>query len=186
LQPDLAAEGDRGIDVRVGMEKRIKCRDEPPDPITVEREARRHAHQAIGARAAPERFGEQRPEVPEIARCDRSLLVGKRREVDAVSASSQVGALANCDIVAVFTQLSGDLGGEVLVEQELQAENASVGFKSSDPSFEAYGWQVAITRQAREWDLAHRAQQFTAKVVAGSPGTVVYTTTVELNGPRRR
>jgi len=61
-------------------------------------------HQAIGAGAAPERFGEQRPEVPEIAGYDRSLLVGKRREVDAVRASWQVGALANGDdVVAVFT-----------------------------------------------------------------------------------
>jgi hypothetical protein len=45
--------------------------------------------------------------------------------VDAVRASSQVGALADCDdVVAVFTQLPGDLGREVLVEQQLQAEIA--------------------------------------------------------------
>jgi hypothetical protein len=52
LQPDLAAEGDRGIDFGVGLEERVERCDEAPDPITVEREARRHAHQAIGARAA--------------------------------------------------------------------------------------------------------------------------------------
>src|SRR5450755_1533192 len=108
------------------MEKRIKRRYEPPDRIPVERKPRRHAHQAIGAEAAPQRSGEQRPEVPEIARHDRALLVRKRREVEAVRASSQVGALADCDdVVAVFTQLSGDLGREVLVEQQLQAEIAS-------------------------------------------------------------
>ena len=95
----------------MGLEQRVEFRDEEPDPITVETEARRHAHQAIGARPAPQRFGEQRPEVPEIARYDRSLLVSERGEVDAVRAASQVGALANRDdVVAVFTQLSGDLG----------------------------------------------------------------------------
>jgi hypothetical protein len=110
----------------VGLEERVEGCYEPPDPITVEREACRHAHQAIGARAASQRLGEQWSEVPEIARYDRSLLVGKRREVDAVRASSQVGALANFDdVVAVFPQLPGDLGREVLVEQQLQAEIAS-------------------------------------------------------------
>jgi len=126
LQPDLTAEGDRGIDFGVGLEERVERRDEAPDRVTVERKPRRHAHQAIGARAAPERFGEQRPEVPEIARHDRSLFVMKRREVDAISATSKVAALADCDdVVAVFTQLPGDLGREVLVEQQLQAEIAS-------------------------------------------------------------
>lgn len=126
LQPDLTAEGDRGIDFGLGLEKRVERRDGAADPITVEREALWHAHQARGARAASQRFGEQRPEVPEIARYDRSLLVRKRGEADAVRASSQVAALANCDdIMAVFTQLPGDLGREVLVEQQLQAEIAS-------------------------------------------------------------
>jgi hypothetical protein len=126
LQPDLTAEGDRGIDFGVGLQERVERRDEPPGPVTVQREARWHAHQAIGARAASQRFGEQRPEVPEITRDDRSLLVRKRREVDAVRASSQVGALANYDdVVAVFMQLPGDLGREVLIEQQLQAEIAS-------------------------------------------------------------
>ena len=108
------------------MEERVERRDEPPDPVTVQREARRHAQQAIGARAASQRFVEQRAEVPEVARYDRSLLVSKRSEVDAVRASSEVGALANGDdVVAAFTQLPGDLGREVLVEQQLQAEIAS-------------------------------------------------------------
>jgi hypothetical protein len=102
----------------VGLEQGAKRRYESPDPIAVEREALGHAHQAIGARAAPERLDEQRPEVPEIARYDRSLLVRKRGEVDAIRAPSQVGALADGDdVVAALAQLPGDLGREVLVEQ---------------------------------------------------------------------
>jgi DNA-binding CsgD family transcriptional regulator len=58
LQPNLSAEGDRGIDFGVGLEERDQRRDEAPDLVTVQREARRHVHQAIGARAASQRFGE--------------------------------------------------------------------------------------------------------------------------------
>ena len=40
--------------------------------------------------------------------------------------------------------------------------------------------------QAKAMDLAYRAQEFGAKAVVGSPGTVVYTATGELTGPRPR
>jgi hypothetical protein len=59
-------------------------------------------------------------------RDDHSLFLGKRGEVDTIRTSSQVGALADGDrVVSPFTQLPGDLGGKMLVEQQLQAEIAS-------------------------------------------------------------
>ena len=39
---------------------------------------------------------------------------------------------------------------------------------------------------ATAMDLTNRAQRFAGKVVTGSPGTVVYTTNVELSPARRR
>ena len=124
LQPDLATQGDRGVNFRVGLEQRVERRYESPDSVSVQRKARRHADLRFGVRAAAQRLGEQGPEVREVARDDHSLFLGKRGEVDTIRTSSQVGALADGDrVVSPFTQLPGDLGREMLVEQQLQARS---------------------------------------------------------------
>ena len=46
--------------------------------------------------------------------------------MDSIRTSSQVVALADGDgVVSALTQLPGDLGGKMLVEEQLQAEIAS-------------------------------------------------------------
>ncbi len=126
MEPDLAAEGDRGVNFRVGLEKRVERRYESSDSVSVQRETRRHAHQTEGRVAPPQRLSEQGPEVREVARYDHSLLLGKRGEVDSIRTSSQVVELADGDgVVSAMTQLPGDLGGKMLVEEQLQAEIAS-------------------------------------------------------------
>ena len=126
LQPDLTAEGDRGVDFRVGLEERVERGYESSDRVSVEREACWYADQTVGRCAPAQRVRQQGSEVREVAGDDHSLFLGKRGEVDTIRTSSQVGALADGDgVVSSFAQLPGDRGGEMLVEEQLQAEIAS-------------------------------------------------------------
>lgn len=126
FEPDLAAEPDRDIRCGVGLQHGVECAHEPSDSVAVEPKAPGHADESVGLGACPKGLGEQRAEVAEVSGDDRALLVRQRCEVDAVRATLEIRAFADGDnVVAAVSQLAGDLGREVLVEQQLQLENAS-------------------------------------------------------------
>jgi len=110
----------------MGVEQRGEGPDEPADAGSAQRETVVDADDSVGRRSPPDRVGQQTPEVAEIPGDDGPLLVGQRCEVDAVRPASQVGALPHGDdIVALRPKLPGDLRGEVLVEEQSQADSAS-------------------------------------------------------------
>ena len=126
IEPDLAAELDDGVGFPVGVEQRGQGQDEPADVLPAQRKTVRDAHDSVGWRAAPHRVGQQGAEVAEIPGDDGPLLLRQRREVDAVRPTPQIGPFPHGDdIVALRSELAGDLGREVLVEEQSQPASAS-------------------------------------------------------------
>ena len=126
FEPDLTASFDDRVHFRARLQESGECPDEPADARPAEGEALRDADDAVGRCAAAQRLGQKRSEVAEVARDDGPLLVGQRCEMDPVGPASQIGPFANRDdVVALGSELAGDLGGEVLVEEQPQADSAS-------------------------------------------------------------
>ena len=58
LEPDFASKRDRSIDARIGQEERIESAYKASDPVSVEREAPRHADESERLPALAHLFGE--------------------------------------------------------------------------------------------------------------------------------
>ena len=107
-------------------EQSVQGVNEAPDLPAAQREPPRHADEPVRPRAGAQRAGEQGAEVAEIPGDDDTPLVGLGGKVHTVRSSPQIVALPHReDVVPTDTQLPGDLGREVLVEQQPQVEMAS-------------------------------------------------------------
>ena len=58
LEPDFASKRDRSIDGWIGQEERVESAYEASDPVSVEREAPRHAHESVRLLTPAQFFGE--------------------------------------------------------------------------------------------------------------------------------
>lgn len=127
------------------MQERVECEHEASDALATQGEASRHTDQAVRDSPTAQALGEQRPVVGEVASHDRPLLVWQAGEVHAVGTSAQAGVLADGDhVMSALAKLSGDLGGDVLVEQQLHPEIAARAARQLLSSRSLSAWMRAI------------------------------------------
>jgi len=104
FEPDLSAEGDGGVDLRVCVEKNVEGAHDAADSSSVESEASWNADKSIGPRPFARSLSEQWPEVTEVTCHDRALLGSKRRSVCSVRSAAKRRLFADRDdVVASVT-----------------------------------------------------------------------------------